>query len=117
MSEKKPITLEQVHEINQLLKAADRHTLAGEFDQALVQVEKALKIDPQNSYAVAYKERIHAFHRHAEEKKKKDALQEEVEAKLKAGREARRKAEEEAKAKAKLDISAKPFEERKKLST
>lgn len=113
MNQKKPITLEQIREVGQLLKAADRYTLAGDFDRALEQVQKALDIDSQNAYALAYEERIATFRREAEQRKKEEDLKVELEAKLKSEREAKRKTEEEVKAK--LAAAEKPYEERKAL--
>lgn len=113
MTQKKPSPLEQILQVGQLLKAADRHTLAGDFDRALHEVRKALEVDPKNAYALAYEDRIATFRKEAEQKKKEEAQQAEFEAKLKAEREAKRKAEEEAKVKP--DLLEKPFEERKAL--
>src|SRR5262249_35122644 len=41
-----------------LLKAADRFMKAGEIDNALVEIDKTIELDPQNFYARAYKERL-----------------------------------------------------------
>jgi len=113
MSQKKPLSLEQVREVGQLLKAADRYTLAGEFERALEQVQKALGVDPQNAYALAYEERIANFRKEAEIRNKEDALQSELEAKLRSERDAKKKAEEEAQAR--LALADKPLEERKAI--
>lgn len=113
MTKKTPLTIEQMREVSRLLKAADRFTLRGDFDEALAEVKKALKIEPHNEYALAYEDRIATFRKEAEQRKKEEAHQAELEAKLKAEREARRKSEEDAKAR--LAMEDKPFEARKEL--
>jgi len=54
--------------IGELLKNADKHIKASEWKKALAEVDKALAIEPNNMYAMAYKDRINASI--AEEKKK-----------------------------------------------
>ncbi|MFZ4619276.1 MAG: hypothetical protein ACOYNS_01850 [Bacteroidota bacterium] len=54
--------------IGELLKAADRHIKTAEWTKALDEVGKALAIEPNNMYAMAYKDRINVSI--AEEKKK-----------------------------------------------
>lgn len=54
--------------IGELLKAADRHIKSAEWNKALEEVGKALSIEPNNMYAMAYKDRINVSI--AEEKKK-----------------------------------------------
>ncbi len=54
--------------IGELLKAADRHIKSAEWTKALDEVGKALAIEPNNMYAMAYKDRINVSL--AEEKKK-----------------------------------------------
>ncbi|MBP6672207.1 MAG: hypothetical protein KA247_03620 [Bacteroidetes bacterium] len=54
--------------IGELLKAADRHIKTAEWNKALDEVGKALAIEPNNMYAMAYKDRINVSL--AEEKKK-----------------------------------------------
>ena len=113
MTRKNRLTIEQIREVSGLLKAADRFTLGGDFDEALAEVKKALKIDPRNEYALAYEDRIVTFRKEAEQRRKEEALRAELEAKMKAERQARRKSEEEPKAR--LAAEEKPFEARKEL--
>lgn len=54
--------------IGELLKAADRYIKSSEWSKALDEVAKALAIEPNNMYAMAYKDRINVSI--AEEKKK-----------------------------------------------
>ena len=54
--------------IGELLKNADKHIKSAEWNKALDEVGKALAIEPNNMYALAYKDRINASI--AEEKKK-----------------------------------------------
>ncbi len=54
--------------IGELLKAADRHIKTAEWTKALDEVGKALAIEPNNMYAMAYKDRINVSI--ADEKKK-----------------------------------------------
>ena len=54
--------------IGELLKAADRFIKSSEWSKALDEVGKALAIEPNNMYAMAYKDRINVSI--AEEKKK-----------------------------------------------
>ena len=54
--------------IGELLKAADRHIKSAEWSKALEEVGKALAIEPNNMYAMAYKDRINVSIN--EEKKK-----------------------------------------------
>lgn len=54
--------------IGELLKNADKYIKASEWKKALAEVDKALSIEPNNMYAMAYKDRINASI--AEEKKK-----------------------------------------------
>jgi hypothetical protein len=56
--------------IGELLKAADRHIKSAEWTKALDEVGKALAIEPNNMYAMAYKDRINVSIN--EEKKKAD---------------------------------------------
>ena len=111
MKQKRSISLEQIRGVARLLKAADRFTLAGDFERALIEVRKALEIDPQNAYALAYEDRIATFRKEAEEREKAEAQQSELDEKLKAEREGKRKAEEEARAAE--TVSEKSPEERK----
>ncbi len=48
----------QKKQIGELLKAADRFIKSSEWDKALAEVGKALAIEPNNMYAMAYKDRI-----------------------------------------------------------
>jgi CheY-like chemotaxis protein len=52
---------ERVRRISELLKTADRHVLAGEFDKAQEQVDLVFQLDPDNIYAKAYLKRIEVF--------------------------------------------------------
>lgn len=54
--------------IGELLKAADRYIKSAEWTKALEEVGKALALEPNNMYAMAYKDRINVSI--AEEKKK-----------------------------------------------
>lgn len=54
--------------IGELLKAADRYIKSSEWSKALEEVGKALAIEPNNMYAMAYKDRINVSI--VEEKKK-----------------------------------------------
>ncbi|MBI2429877.1 MAG: hypothetical protein HYV29_13990 [Ignavibacteriales bacterium] len=54
--------------IGELLKNADKHIKSAEWNKALDEVGKALAIEPNNMYALAYKDRINGSI--AEEKKK-----------------------------------------------
>lgn len=54
--------------IGELLKNADKHIKSAEWNKALDEVGKALAIEPNNMYALAYKDRINASI--ADEKKK-----------------------------------------------
>src|ERR1041385_2444613 len=49
---------ERKKQASELLKSADKLLHAGEFAEAMQEIEKALSIDPGNFYALAYKERI-----------------------------------------------------------
>ncbi|MGE5315180.1 MAG: hypothetical protein ACM3Q4_10830 [Acidobacteriota bacterium] len=46
--------------IGEYLKAADRFIQASEFTQAMIEVKKALALEPGNMYALAYSQRIKA---------------------------------------------------------
>lgn len=54
--------------IGELLKNADKHIKSAEWNKALEEVNKALAIEPNNMYAMAYKDRINVSI--TEEKKK-----------------------------------------------
>ena len=56
--------------IGELLKAADRYIKSAEWAKALDEVGKALAIEPNNMYAMAYKDRINVSL--SEEKKKSE---------------------------------------------
>jgi hypothetical protein len=58
----------QKKQIGELLKNADKHIKAAEWPKALENVNKALSIEPNNMYAMAYRDRVNASI--AEEKKK-----------------------------------------------
>src|ERR1041385_8396654 len=49
---------ERKKQASELLKSADKLLHAGEFAEAMQEIEKTLSIDPGNFYALAYKERI-----------------------------------------------------------
>jgi hypothetical protein len=55
--------------IGDLLKSADRYIKAAEYTDAMVEVNKALAVEPGNMYALAYNQRIKAA---LEERKKKE---------------------------------------------
>lgn len=57
--------------IGELLKAADRYIKSADWTKALEEVGKALVIEPNNMYAMAYKDRINVSL--AEERKKAEA--------------------------------------------
>ncbi|MBU1297739.1 MAG: hypothetical protein KKG06_08380 [Bacteroidetes bacterium] len=82
------------------LKNADKHLKVGEIETAIEEVEKALAVDTENFYALAYKERIsEAF-----KKKEGDSLEKQTEIDAdqiaerakKIAKEARQKSQEEA---------------------
>ncbi len=52
---------DKLRHISDLLKTADRHVLAGEFNKAKEQVDRVFKLDPDNIYAKAYLQRIEVF--------------------------------------------------------
>jgi hypothetical protein len=66
--------------IGELLKAADRHIKTAEWAKALDEVGKALAIEPNNMYAMAYKDRINVSiteeNKKAEEEKVKKLAEE-----------------------------------------
>lgn len=57
--------------IGELLKNADKHIKSSEWSKALETVNKALAIEPNNMYAMAYKDRVNASI--TDEKKKAEA--------------------------------------------
>jgi CheY-like chemotaxis protein len=52
---------DRIQRISDLLKAADRYVLEGEFDKAAAQVDQVFGLDPENIYAKAYLKRIEVF--------------------------------------------------------
>jgi CheY-like chemotaxis protein len=52
---------DRIQRISDLLKAADRYVLEGEFDKAAAQVDRVFSLDPENIYAKAYLKRIEVF--------------------------------------------------------
>lgn len=52
---------ERVRRISELLKTADRHVLAGEFDEAQKMVDMVFQLDQSNVYGKAYLKRIEVF--------------------------------------------------------
>lgn len=61
MNQSKLTVDERVRRISELLKAADRYVLSGDFDKATERVNLIFKIDPNNIYARAYLQRIEVF--------------------------------------------------------
>ena len=69
--------------IGEHLKAADRFIKASEFPKALEEVTKALGVEPNNMYALAYNERIKVAIEAAKKKEEEDRLKRLVEEKKK----------------------------------
>ena len=65
--------------IGEYLKAADRFIKASEFPKALEEVTKALGVEPNNMYALAYNERIKVAIEAAKKKEEEDKLKRLVE--------------------------------------
>ncbi len=63
MNQSKLTTEERVRRISELLKAADRYVLSGDFHKATERVNLIFDIDPNNIYAKAYLKRIEVFKR------------------------------------------------------
>lgn len=70
--------------IGEHLKAADRFIKASEFPKALEEVTKALGVEPNNMYALAYNERIKVAIEAAKKKEEEDRLKRLVEEQKKA---------------------------------
>jgi hypothetical protein len=70
--------------IGEHLKAADRFIKASEFPKALEEVTKALGVEPNNMYALAYNERIKVAIEAAKKKEEEDKLKKLVEDQKKA---------------------------------
>ena len=70
--------------IGEYLKAADRFIKASEFPKALEEVTKALGVEPNNMYALAYNERIKVAIEAAKKKEEEDKLKKTIEEQKKA---------------------------------
>ncbi|MGA2624839.1 MAG: response regulator [Bacteroidota bacterium] len=58
--------------ISDYLKLADKFILRNDFDAAEYEVNKALKLDPGNRYALAYLDRVRHFRQQYDEKRKSE---------------------------------------------
>lgn len=65
---------EQKRAIGEYLKAADKFIKSAEFPKALEQVNKALALEPNNMYALAYNERIKVATEAAQKKEAEDRM-------------------------------------------
>jgi hypothetical protein len=65
--------------ISEYLKAADRYIKSSEFPKALEEVSKALGVEPNNMYALAYNERINVALEAARKKEEEERLSKQAE--------------------------------------
>ena len=65
--------------ISEYLKAADRYIKSSEFPKALEEVNKALGVEPNNMYALAYNERIKVALEAARKKEEEERLKKQTE--------------------------------------
>ncbi len=65
--------------ISEYLKAADRYIKSSEFPKALDEVKKALGVEPNNMYAMAYNERIKVAMEAARKKEEEEHLKKQAE--------------------------------------
>ena len=65
--------------ISEYLKAADRFIKSSEFPKALDEVKKALEVEPNNMYAMAYNERIKVAMEAARKKEEEERLKKQAE--------------------------------------
>ncbi len=70
--------------ISEYLKAADRFIKSSEFPKALDEVNKALAVEPNNMYALAYNERIKVAMEAAHKKEEEERLKKQAEEQKKA---------------------------------
>lgn len=70
--------------ISEYLKAADRYIKSFEFPKALDEVKKALGVEPNNMYAMAYNERIKVAMEAARKKEEEEHLKKQTEEQKKA---------------------------------
>ena len=72
--------------ISEYLKAADRYIKSSEFPKALDEVKKALGVEPNNMYAMAYNERIKVAMEAARKKEEEEHFKKQAEEQKKACR-------------------------------
>src|SRR3990172_473766 len=60
--------------IGEYLKAADKYIKSSEFPKALEEVNKALSVEPNNMYALAYNERIKVAMEAARKKEEEERI-------------------------------------------
>jgi uncharacterized tellurite resistance protein B-like protein len=70
--------------ISEYLKAADRFIKSSEFPKALDEVNKALGVDPNNMYALAYNERVKVAMEASRKKEEEEHLKKQAEEQKKA---------------------------------
>jgi CheY-like chemotaxis protein len=58
------------------LRAADSYAKEGKYDNAMIEIQRALKLDPKNYYARSFQERLHAELNKAQQKAVSKAQQE-----------------------------------------
>ncbi len=78
MNQSKLTADERVRRISELLKAADRYVLSGDFYKATERVNLIFEIDPNNIYAKAYLKRIEVFKHKKDKQAEKQRTQDET---------------------------------------
>lgn len=78
MSEEKKLDPQALKErIGKHLRTADEFTHQQRFEEALMEIERALEIDPKNNYARSFLERVKLMHKRSQPKEPDQAIAEE----------------------------------------
>lgn len=79
MPEEKKLDPQAIKErLGKHLRTADEFTRSGRFDDAIVEIQSALEIDPKNNYARSFLERVKLMNKRSQQKETEQVISEEI---------------------------------------
>jgi CheY-like chemotaxis protein len=79
MAEEKKLDPQAIKErLGKHLRAADELTRSGRFDDAIIEIQSALEIDPKNNFARSFLERVKLMNKRSQQKETEQTVSEEV---------------------------------------